>query len=108
MPPPAIPVSFIGSSLQDIKRFPDTVMRLVGVEINRLQQGFQPTDFKPMKTVGKGVNEIRIQENSEAFRVFYVMKLGCIYILHAFHKKTQKTEKREKDLVKTRLKQIAP
>lgn len=55
------------------------------------QQGLDPDDWKPMKTVGPGVREIRIHV-AGAHRVFYVTtQPEAIYVLHAFEKKTQKT-----------------
>ncbi len=65
-----------------------------------------PTDWKPMNTVGPGVKEIRIHEGGE-FRVLYVAKFAeAVFVLHAFQKKTQKTPKKEIDLAKSRLKQL--
>jgi phage-related protein len=51
-----------------------------------------PSDFKPMPAVGKCAYEIRIRDQAGAFRVLYVAKFASrVYVLHAFHKKTQKT-----------------
>jgi phage-related protein len=60
-----------------------------------VQRGEQPSDFKPMLVVGKGVEEIRIQgENSVG--IFYVARFHeAVYVLHAFQKKTQKTSKQD-------------
>ncbi len=45
-----------------------------------------------MRSVGLGVCEIRVREDSGAFRVIYVAKLADrILVLHCFQKKTQKT-----------------
>jgi phage-related protein len=56
-----------------------------------IQQGLDPDDWKPMQTVGPGVREIRIHIGG-AHRVFYVAtRAEAIYVLHAFEKKTQKT-----------------
>lgn len=59
-----------------------------------------PTDWKPMPSVGPGVNEIRIHTQDE-HRVMYLAKFEeAIYVLHAFEKKSQQT--REMDLTRTR------
>lgn len=101
------PVKFCGSSRDDIKSFPDEAMSQCGHEIDRVQRGLEPTDWKPFKTIGPGVKEIRIQEDSGAFRVFYVAdRKDFIYVLHAFRKTTQKTEKRDIDLAKARYKDL--
>jgi len=56
-----------------------------------MQHGIEPTDFKPMPTVGAGVYELRIRAEG-AYRVFYVARFAeGIYVLHAFQKKAQQT-----------------
>ena len=68
----------------------------------RLQAGFEPIDWKPMQSIGKGVREIRIHARNE-YRVIYVAKIkNTIHILHSFEKKTQKTSKLDIDLAKNR------
>lgn len=72
-----------------------------------LQDGEDPDDAKWMQTVGTGVQEIRIKCDDGAFRVFYVAnRPEAINVLHAFRKTTQKTEKRDIDLGKARLKSL--
>ncbi|WP_271105875.1 type II toxin-antitoxin system RelE/ParE family toxin [Pseudomonas tohonis] len=101
------PVKFCGSSLDDIRSFPDEAKSQCGYEIDRVQKGLEPTDWKPFKTIGPGVKEIRIQEDSGAFRVFFVEdRKDFIYVLHAVRKTTQKTEKRDIDLAKARYKEL--
>jgi len=88
-------VVFVGSSLKDLKSFPLDARRAAGFQLDLLQQGEQPFDCKPMKTIGRGVHEIRIFDESGAFRVFYVVnRPEAIYVLHALRKTTQKTEMR--------------
>jgi len=85
-------IRFLGSSRQEISQFPPPVRSRAGHELYLIQLGEDPGDFKPMPTVGKGVCEIRIRDQTGAFRVLYVAKfVSCIYVLHAFQKKTQKT-----------------
>jgi len=101
-------LSFVGSALDDLKRFPDDARADAGYELYRIQQGLDPTDWKPMKTVGAGVREIRIKEADGIYRVFYVTDIGEeVYVLHAFTKKTDKTSQRDIDIGKTRYKTIA-
>ncbi|MGH7962834.1 MAG: type II toxin-antitoxin system RelE/ParE family toxin, partial [Candidatus Binatia bacterium] len=65
--------------------------RRAGFELRAVQRGDEPTDFKPMPTVGPGVYELRFQ-TATAYRVFYIAKFQeAVYVLHAFHKKTQRT-----------------
>ncbi|WP_234844402.1 type II toxin-antitoxin system RelE/ParE family toxin, partial [Sinorhizobium meliloti] len=68
---------------------------------------FEPSDWKPMASVGQGVREIRIRDEAGAFRVIYITKIeDAVFVLHAFQKKTQQTAKRDLDLAAARLRQI--
>lgn len=72
-----------------------------------IQYGGMPSDWKAMPSIGVGVFELRIRCTSGAYRVIYVTKFeDAIYVLHAFQKKTQKTNQRDIDLAKKRLAQI--
>ena len=100
-------IMWVGSSLQDLRDFPEVPRKRAGFQLELLQEGEEPDDFKPMKSVGKGVQEIRIACDDGAFRVFYVAnRSGAICVLHAFQKTTEKTEKRDIDLAKVRLKSL--
>jgi phage-related protein len=75
--------------------------------LHKVQQGLEPSDWKPMPTVGSGVREIRIREESGAFRVLYIAHIEeAVFVLHAFQNKTQATPKRDLDLAAARLRQI--
>jgi phage-related protein len=85
------PLIWLGSSRRDLRAFPAFARRLAGFQLRRVQQGYEPDDWKPMQTVGPGVREIRIHI-AGAHRVFYVAtRAEAVYVLHAFEKKTQKT-----------------
>jgi phage-related protein len=100
-------VVFVGNALKDLKSFPLDARRAAGFQLDLLQQGAEPFDWRPMKTVGRGVNEIRITEESGAFRVFYVVNRPvAIYVLHALHKTTRKTETRDIELARARFQEI--
>lgn len=100
------PLTWSGSALDDLKAFPEDARQRAGFELYRLQQGLEPTDWKPMSTVGAGVREIRIR-TGRAFRVMYVAKFGeAIYVLHAFERKSQRTAKRDLDVAHQRLAEV--
>jgi phage-related protein len=87
---------FLGSSLKVIKGFPGAAKARIGNEIQRLQRGADPTDFKSMKDLGSGVSEICVSEDQSWYRAFYVSKFeDAIYILHAFEKKRNKTDPKD-------------
>ena len=97
---------FVGSSLDDLRDFPAEARRQAGFELDGVQRGFEPTDWKPMSDIGHGVKEIRIHELGE-YRVIYVAKFAsAIYVLHAFAKKTRKTSQSDIDLARLRYKQL--
>lgn len=98
------PVAFRGSSLDDLRAFPAAAKREAGHQIDLLQNGQEPDDWKPMATtVGAGAREIRIRDEAGAFRVIYVAKFDdAIYVLHCFQKKTEQTSKPDIDLAAKR------
>lgn len=99
-------LKFVGSSLDDLRDFPEEARRAAGFELRAIQDGFEPRDWKPVQAVGPGVKEIRIHILGE-WRIIYVAKLhDSIYVLHAFQKKSRKTSQRDIDLARNRYKQI--
>jgi phage-related protein len=99
-------MKFIGSSQEDLVNFPRDARRECGRELDRVQRGLMPTDFKPMLSVGKGAYEIRVHVLGE-WRVLYVARRGdAVYVLHAFQKKSPKTAKPDIDLAIRRYKQM--
>jgi phage-related protein len=101
------PVSLLGNSLDEVRSFPDDARHDEGFQIDRLQRGHDPDDWKPMRSVGPGVREIRVRDAFGAYRVIYIATLeDAVYVLHAFQKKTQATSKRDLDLATTRFKEL--
>jgi phage-related protein len=100
------PLKFAGTSLDDLRNFPDEARRAVGFDLRAIQNGVDPKDWKAMPSIGSGVREIRIRVLGE-WRVIYVAKVAdAIYVLHAFQKKSQKTNKNDIELARKRLKEI--
>jgi len=98
---------FVGTTLTDLRDFPEDARREAGYQLDRVQNGLDAKDWKPMPSVGSGVREIRIREESGAYRVFYVTHFGeHIYVLHAFTKKTQKTALSDINIGKARYKAV--
>lgn len=91
-------IYWIGSSKHDLSGFSLEARRKIGFQLRTVQKGQEPTDFKPMPVIGKGVEEIRVRAG-DAYRVFYVARFEeAVYVLHAFPKKTQKTSKQDIEL----------
>lgn len=96
-------VVFLGDSLAILRAFPEASRRRAGYQIDRLQHGFDPDDWKPMPTIGQGAREIRVRDETGAFRVLYVAsRPEAIYILHSFQKKTSRTSQRDLEIGTTR------
>lgn len=99
-------IRFFGRSLDALRGFPSDAKREAGYQLDRVQRGLDPTDWKSMPSIGSGVREIRIMHEGQ-FRVIYVARSAdAIHVLHAFQKKTQKTRKQDIDTAKQALKQI--
>jgi phage-related protein len=100
-------VRWHGSSRTDVEAFPAAARREAGYQLFQVQIGEEPSDWKPMTSIGPGVREIRIRQASGAYRVIYLATVGdAVHVLHAFQKKTQTTARRDIALAKTRLRQI--
>ena len=96
------PLIWVGSAQAEIARFPEEARRQAGFELDQVQQGRMPSDWKPMPSVGLGVSEIRVHAACE-YRVLYVARFReAVYVLHAFEKKTQQTPKRNLETARVR------
>jgi phage-related protein len=100
------PVVSRGDSLARLREFPREAMREAGYQVERLQTGREAKDWKPMPSIGTGVNELRVRMGG-AFRVVYVAKFAeAIYVLHAFQKKSQRTARLDVELARARFKSL--
>ena len=101
------PIEFRGSALDDLRSFPVSARREVGYQLDLVQNGHEPDDWKPMASIGLGVREIRVRDASNAFRVVYVAKFSdAIFVLHCFQKKTQRTAKQDLELAENRYREL--
>ena len=100
-------IVFVGDSLKRLRDFPDDAKHDAGYQLEKVQRGEKPDDFKPMPSVGKGVEELRVWDDAGTYRVIYLARLAeAVYVLHAFAKKTQTTAKRDIDIAGRRLAQV--
>ena len=103
------PVEWIGSSLNDLKEFPEEVQQVVGYALYLAQCGEKHENVKPLKGFkGAGMLEIVEDFDSNTYRAIYTVKLAdVIYVLHAFQKKSKRgisTPKQDIELIEARLK----
>ena len=90
------PLRFVGDSLKALRAFPSDARHDAGFQLERVQRGEQPDDFKAMPSIGPGVEELRIREPAGTYRVIYTARLDdAVYVLHAFQKKTRATSRED-------------
>jgi phage-related protein len=100
-------VTFHGDSLDRLRDFPEDARREAGHQLYQIQMGREPSDWKPMSTIGAGVRESRIRDASGAYRVIYIATFAdAVHVLHAFQKKTRKTARRDRELAAARLREL--
>lgn len=103
------PLIWVGTTLKDLKTFPDEVKKMVGYAMHLAQSGEKHPDAKPLKGFGgAGVLEVVDDFDGDTYRAVYTVKFAnAVYALHAFQKKSRKgsqTSKADIDKVKARLK----
>lgn len=103
-------LDFVGRARKELQGFPKLARSLAGVSLFRVQEGRDPSNWKPMDGVGPGACEIRIRSvegGTVQHRVVYVAKFPeAVYVLHAFEKKTQQTPEHHLELAAARYKQM--
>jgi phage-related protein len=102
------PVVWVGSSLRDLRGFPDDVQGALGYALFQAQIGGKHPAAKPLKGFGgAGVLEIVEDHEGDTYRAVYTVRFSeAVYVLHAFQKKSRRgraTPKAELDLIRARL-----
>jgi phage-related protein len=96
------PIAWIDDSLERLREFAPDARHDAGYQLEQVQRGDEPPNWKPMPSIGLGVNEIRVRAGG-AFRVIYVAKFAeAIYVLHVFQKKSRKTNQSDIELSRRR------
>ena len=100
------PVVWLGDSLARVRDFDPDAKHETAVQLGLVQAGDEPSDWKPMPSVGIGVSEIRVRIGG-AFRLIYMAKFAeAVYVLHAFQKKSHKTARKDIDLARLRFRAL--
>ena len=100
---------WVGSSLRDLKAFPDEVKDGMGYALYQAQVGQKAPSAKPLRGFGgAGVLEVVEDHQGDTYRAVYTVNFSnFVYVLHAFQKKSKKgiaTRKSDLDLINRRLK----
>lgn len=104
---PAAKVAWEGDCLDGLRSFSKAIRQELGLDIRRLQQGKIPHDSRPMKSIGRGVFELRQRDANGWYRLIYLTKVGdTLYMLHAFTKKSAKTSRNDLAIATNRLKNV--
>ncbi|MGA2962076.1 MAG: type II toxin-antitoxin system RelE/ParE family toxin [Candidatus Korobacteraceae bacterium] len=104
------PVVWVGSSLKDLRKFPEPVQDHVGYALYVAQRGGKHRDTKALSGFGgAGIVEIIKDYRGDTFRAVYTLRYaGAVYVLHAFQKKSKtgrETPRRDMELIKQRLRE---
>jgi phage-related protein len=102
-------VVWIGSSLEDLKSFHDSVKQTMGFALFQAQRGGKHVQAKVLKGFkGSGVVEVVEDYDGDAYRMMYTVRFSdAVYVLHSFQKKSKRgieTPRREMQTVEARLK----
>ena len=100
-------ISWLGDTLNELRSWPKSVTEDMGQELLSVQRGRDPSDWKPLPSIGAGVKEIRVAQNGNQYRAIYIAKFPeAIYVLHAFEKKTQKMPTHDMEIAKKQYKAL--
>jgi phage-related protein len=106
--PSATELHFEGDSQEVPSSFPDEVKRALGFSLRQLQIGREPTSqTRSMSSIGSGVYELREADERAWYRAIYLPKVrNTIYVLHSFEKVSCKTDRRDIEVARQRLKLV--
>ena len=104
------PVTWVGTSLKDLREFPETVQDHMGYALYVAQRGGKHQDAKVLSGFGgAGVVEVIKDHRGDTFRAVYTLRYaGSVYVLHVFQKKSKtgrETPRRDVELIKQRLRE---
>ena len=102
-------IEWMCSSYKDYLKFPQDIILDLAADLDLLQQGLTPANYKPF-SLGKrtpNVWELKQRDKDGIYRVLYAtIEKGVIHVLHSFQKKDQQTPEKDKKLARKRYKEI--
>jgi phage-related protein len=101
-------INWVGDAKEVLSAFPHEIKGVFGYSLRRLQKGLLPDcDARRMESVGKGVWELKTADERTWYRMIYLTRIGnALYVLHAFEKDSRKTDQRDLEIAKSRLKLV--
>jgi phage-related protein len=96
-----------GQSKKVLSAFPKKIKKNLGYALRQLQWGEEPTDYRPLPSVAKGLFELRDSDDDGWYRVIYLSRTNdVIHVVHAFEKDDRKLPEREKNIARQNLKAV--
>jgi phage-related protein len=101
-------VLWVGDAKEVLSAFPPAIKTTFGYSLRRLQKGLLPDcDARRMESIGNGVWELKTADERTWYRVIYLTRIGdALYVLHAFEKTGRKTDRRDLEIGKSRLRLV--
>jgi phage-related protein len=98
----------VGDAKEVLSAFPLEVKSVLGYSLRRLQKGLLPDcDARRMESIGKGVWELKTASDRNWYRLIYLTRIDdAFYVLHAFEKSSRKTDRRDLEIAKSRLRSV--
>jgi phage-related protein len=95
-------------SLEVLSSFPEEIKRRLGFSLRQLQIGRLPTSTtRNMASIGRGVFELKEADERTWYRTIYLSRMrNIIHVLHCFEKASRKTDRRDIEIARSRLKMI--
>lgn len=101
-------IHWVGDTKEVLSAFPQQIKGVFGYSLRRLQKGLLPDcDARRMESIGKGVWELKTADERTWYRVIYLTRIGdSLFVLHAFERNSRKTDQRDLEIAKSRLKLV--
>jgi len=100
-------VAWEGDSCEILQSFPSDVRQNLGFQLWLLLQGEEPSDYRPLSSIGPGVFELRDQDARGWYRLIYLSPRNDVsYVRHSFEKKGRQMPRRDSETAKRRLKAV--
>jgi phage-related protein len=103
-----VQIRWVGDAKEVLSGFPPEIKSVLGYSLRRLQRGLLPDcDARRMEPIGKGVWELKVADSRTWYRLIYLARIGnALYVLHVFEKSSRKTDRRDLEIAKSRLKSV--
>jgi phage-related protein len=90
LPYSAKDLTWLADTKETVSNFPAGAKRPIGFGLRLVQNGQTPEFAVPLRDIGPGVFELKVDSGKNTFRLVYIAKLPPgIYVLHAFMKKSK-------------------